>query len=111
MPEVIPIDAGNIIAWLNVQIEKARRGDLPVDAIALYGDALMFVKNLPKLKPKTNGDRIRQMTDEQLAEWLNEIINQCGSDVCRLSRCPLYCCCAADIDCQKRWLKQGVQDA
>lgn len=49
MQEAILIDAGNIIAWLNVQIEKARRGDLPIDATAYYGDAVTFVKNLPKI--------------------------------------------------------------
>jgi hypothetical protein len=49
MPEVRLIDAGNVIAWLNVQIEKARRGDLPIDAIAYYGDAVTFVKNLPTI--------------------------------------------------------------
>lgn len=50
MAERILIEAGNIIAWLNVQIEKARRGDLPIDTIAYYGDAIMFVKNLPTIE-------------------------------------------------------------
>ena len=58
----------------------------------------------------TNGDKIRQMTDEQLAEMLNIIVNHCNNDVCR-KECPLYDCCAADIDWQERWLKQEVDDA
>ncbi len=43
-------DVENIIAWLNCQIEKARRGDLPMEAVALYGDVLALVKNLPTIK-------------------------------------------------------------
>lgn len=46
---MILIDAENVIAWLNVQIKKARYGYLPIDAIAYYGDAIMFVKNLPTI--------------------------------------------------------------
>lgn len=59
-------------------------------------------------KPKTNGDRIRQMTDEQLAEMLNEI-KGCIRNEC--SRCPLKyvktICCTMSI---AEWLRKEVDE-
>lgn len=64
MQEAILIDAGNIIAWLNVQIEKARRGDLPIDFIAYYGEAMKFVKNLPTIEADIDRAAILRMCNE-----------------------------------------------
>lgn len=58
----------------------------------------------PKPKPQTNADRIRAMTDEELAEYM-----------CRPQRvCPVDDCeeCYAD-NCRKcilEWLKKEVED-
>ena len=60
-------------------------------------------------KPKSNADRIRQMTDEELAEWLNGICNRCISDS-GCTGCPIYDGCAADVDWQEKWLKQEVSE-
>lgn len=55
-------------------------------------------------KPKSNGDRIRQMTDEELAEWLAEHGN------CRV--CAWYKKeCVKHVTCKRgvaEWLKQEV---
>ena len=62
-----------------------------------------------KQKPQTNADRIRSMTDEELAEW----VRQYGD-------CILTHCCACDIcvptmedmsckDWILKWLKQEVE--
>lgn len=57
----------------------------------------------------TNGDRIRSMTDEELAKWLNGICNMCISES-GCTGCPMYDGCAADVDWQEEWLKQEVQE-
>ena len=57
----------------------------------------------------TNADRIRQMTDEELAEFIDKATD-CCSDGWTCDKCPMY-----DADCAKiegfiAWLKQKVQD-
>ena len=59
--------------------------------------------------PKSNGDRIRAMTDEELAVFLNRIIRHCREESCD-DGCPMYDCCAYDYDWQEKWLKQEVSD-
>ena len=62
--------------------------------------------------PKTNGDRIRQMTDEELAEWLDHVA---GCGVCVLNEGKYRYSgdhCAHEYDCIQyieKWLKQEVQ--
>lgn len=52
----------------------------------------------------TNADRIRMMTDEELAEWITH------------PKQPLYCCfefgnCGDDCsECALKWLKKEVKD-
>lgn len=65
-------------------------------------------------EPMTNGDRIRSMTDAQLAEFLALVMDKCW----RAGRyeecdedCPLYeCCYEQSSDNVEEWLKQEVQD-
>lgn len=54
-------------------------------------------------KPKTNGDRIRQMTDEELADVLQ---GQCICCAHQLKGCTEKVC----KDGAYKWLKQEVQD-
>ena len=58
--------------------------------------------------PRTNGDRIRQMTDEELAEFIN--ISNIG-DICR-TRCAVnYLECRTATHCEPNilaWLEQEV---
>ena len=52
-------------------------------------------------KPLTNADRIRSMTDEELAEWLRDIHACCVDDEeCYLSK-------TCDV-CTLEWLKSEV---
>ncbi len=60
-------------------------------------------------QPKTNGDRIRAMSDEELAKFLNSIARYCREESCG-DDCPLAECCACDWDWQEKWLKQEVSE-
>lgn len=54
-------------------------------------------------KPMTNGDRIRHMTDEQLAYWITD-----GHDLCDLCQ---FSTCRPEYECEKgvlEWLRQEV---
>lgn len=56
-------------------------------------------------KPKTNADKFRTKTDEELAEWIS---NQVDCDSCRIeSLCYEECKCG---DCKKAWLKWLKQE-
>lgn len=59
--------------------------------------------------PKTNSDRIRQMTDEELAEFFCQISQCCGNDA-SCSMCPIFEGCAQNVMCVERWLKQEVSE-
>ena len=66
-------------------------------------------------RPKliTNADRIRGMSDEELAEWLADILNHCDNkkpeELCHMS-CPLYKCCNDQpSDNIEDWLKSPVE--
>ena len=61
----------------------------------------------PKVKPKaiTNADRIRAMSDEELAEWLDHHVS--------CSRCPIYEKCIFYKTCDENlqaWLKEEVKE-
>lgn len=52
----------------------------------------------------TNGDKIRAMTDEELAAWITD-----GHDLCDLCQ---FGTCIPDYECEKgvfEWLKQEVR--
>ena len=58
----------------------------------------------------TNADRIRQMTDEELAAFLNDV-TECCSDGYICEKCPLnsvgeHC----NIITFEKWLKQEVSE-
>ncbi len=56
---------------------------------------------IPEVKPRTNADRIRTMTDEELAEWISHPkISYCQHDICDGETD-----CAV---CALQWLKQEV---
>ena len=71
-------------------------------------------ESCPDRKFLTNVDRIRAMSDEELAEWLADILNHCDNkkpeELCRIS-CPLYKCCNDQpSDNIEDWLKAPVED-
>ena len=63
--------------------------------------------DLGESKIITNADRIRAMTDEELADWISNQGVDCA--YCRIeSLCYEECKCA---DCDKAWLKWLKQEA
>lgn len=65
-------------------------------------------------EPMTNADRIRAMSDAQLAEFLALVMDKCWNAGWRGEcdeDCPLYeCCNDQSSDNVEEWLKQEVQD-
>ena len=59
-------------------------------------------------KPKTNGDRIRQMMDEELAEFI-DTVTDCCSDGWMCDKCPIKST-GCDKDSFLEWLKQEVSE-
>lgn len=72
----------------------------------------------------TNGDRVRAMSDYDLAEFLSYVTNKCwgfgyrsalgkrfrGEEKCD-EACPMYKCCNDQkFDNIEEWLSQEVQD-
>lgn len=57
-------------------------------------------------KPKTNGDRIRNMTDEELRRFLNNIADNCSMQDCK--ECPLNGACDDVPISMQKWIKQEV---
>lgn len=60
-------------------------------------------------KPMTNGDRIRSMTDEELAEFLNKIAVRACCDYCQLAYTDGACTETLCDDARENWLKQPVR--
>jgi hypothetical protein len=61
--------------------------------------------------PKTNADRIRSMTDEELAGWLERIRLCCATDLCGRN-CPFAEVCYSSAAVPKEtldWLKQEAE--
>ena len=58
--------------------------------------------------PKTNGDKIRAMTDEELAEFI-DTVTDCCSDGWMCDKCPIKST-GCDKDSFIEWLKQEVSE-
>ena len=75
------------------------------DAANCFQDALEAkwkLESQRKVKPKTNGDRIRAMTDEELAEVLADFI------VCQGCSPDDICSCT---NCWLKWLRSPVEES
>lgn len=55
----------------------------------------------------TNADRIRQMTDEELSDFLGGISDNCSYNTC--DNCPMYGACVDVPLSRDKWLKQEVE--
>lgn len=58
-----------------------------------------------RMKVRTNGDKIRQMTDEEFAEWL------IGHDKCDICKLCSFGACRVESECEEdvlEWLKQEI---
>ena len=61
--------------------------------------------------PKTNGDRIRAMSDEELATFINKIVvNHHIKNADNCNHCPLNSATPCDTEGIIDWLKQLVED-
>ena len=61
----------------------------------------------------TNADRIRSMSDEDLADFLCQIVDNCdaGEHNGCSKNCPLYeCCCDQPSDNIEDWLKAEYKE-
>ena len=77
----------------------------PVD---MPDDWDFFLQERPPVQ-KTNADRIRSMTDYDLADWICKIITYCGNHDCNPD-CPLFKCCHDQpSDNIEDWLKSQVE--
>ena len=72
-----------------------------------YNDAPTNWEAADHYKPDTNAERIRAMSDEELARFLEEASWICDNQVCR--KCPLS---TGTEDCKsvEEWLKQPVPE-
>ena len=64
----------------------------------------MIYAHVPRPMPKTNADRIRAMSDEELAAWLGEHLD--------CSACPVGLACVHNNGCPGslvEWLKQPAE--
>lgn len=70
----------------------------------LIGNAFAYVcDNFSSEKPLTNGDRIRQMTDEELAEYIGSSIcdRRESGDCLRFENCE---------ECKLSWIREEAED-
>lgn len=104
------VDADAVIRFLD-NIERFE----DEDRLFTYEDVKKLIRETPTVEisahPKTNGDRIRQMTDEELAAF---IYIYSIEDICR-TRCAVvnYQDCMAGERCKLHileWLKQEVRE-
>ena len=65
-------------------------------------------RHKPKPKPYTNADRIRAMSDEELAEFIT--IRQERCDYCQLSYIEGACTETLCEDAMLKWLRQPAKD-
>ena len=68
----------------------------------------MIYAYVPKPTPQTNADRIRAMSDEELAELLNRVKEPC--DYCDLTSVPGACTESLCDSAMLRWLKQPAKE-
>lgn len=72
-----------------------------------YSDPCQECNSGNKWEPQSNADRIRAMSDEELAEILpNKSMWNCPPDIKEKGGCPGKC-----VSCWLNWLKQEVIDA
>lgn len=58
-------------------------------------------------KPVTNADRIRAMTDEELADFIRDVSWECQDAYCGRCQSCKYPWCSTDM--MEKWLKQPAE--
>jgi len=77
------------------------------DAANCFQDALKKLESQRKVKPKTNGDSIRTMTDEKLAEKASKM-TFCGA--CPVPGCDAFLGMDQCRDAWLAWLRSPVEE-
>ena len=90
--DVVPMNA---VDWFNSEIRRkcGHRGSCPVCG-----------ETLPSIPSMTNRDRLRNMSDAELGEWLDNKLGSCAPN----STCEDPCDDCAK--CWEIWLGQGVKE-
>ena len=78
------------------------------DAANCFQDALKKLESQRKVKPKTNGDSIRTMTDEKLAEKASKM-TFCGA--CPVPDCDAFLGMDQCRDTWLAWLRSPVEES
>ena len=68
-------------------------------------DFIRLCREAAEPKAKTNADKIRAMTDEQLAEWL-DLHGECNQCAYHPAQCSVEC-----YEGHMKWLKEVSEDA
>lgn len=66
-----------------------------------------LIRDCQYFRTKTNADRIRAMTDEELAVWLDDMICDCD---CNPVPCREFCKVEDCHEAWLRWLKKEVEE-
>ena len=94
-------DAIYHLLYMKHDVQAGSPVDVAIDT------AIEALKETAK-KPKTNGDRIRQMTDEELSVFLGGIADNCSYNTC--DNCPMYGACDDVPISRDKWIKQEVSE-
>lgn len=73
---------------------------------ALYGDCMTAFLETRKRRVRTNADRIRAMSDEELAEWMCSLMTA----ECCDQRCPARDICNLGDNGLVKWMKQPAEE-
>lgn len=92
-------EAINYLLYMKHDVQAGSPDDVALDMAI---EALNAIVN----QPKTNSDRIRNMTDEDLADFLGGIADNCSYNAC--DNCPMYGACVDVPISMQKWLKQEV---
>ena len=86
-----------------------RKGDSKEHLSIMDKDYALIHKFIMESKPKTNADRIRNMSDEELAEFL-DIVGEDGISS-QYADVPCDCCCEKTecSKCWKEWLQSKAE--
>ena len=90
------------------EIVKEARMAGYTEATVLNKEVILEALRRYVMPPKTNADRIRAMTDEELAEFISDVSKACQDSYCgNCFRCKFPWCSSVDTE---TWLKQPTEE-
>jgi len=97
----------NEIKDIATEIQERTMKDSYIMAQTIINKVLVIATEI-SAKSKSNGDCIRQMTDEELSAFLGGIVDNCSYNTC--DNCPMYGACVDVPLSRDKWLKQEVSE-